>query len=122
MTMWSIFRVLLLAIASLGYFANGAQAHVHISPGGTISVMMCSTDHARTIEMELPSQPVEETEDTCCGDCTSTGDVRFTSPVMSAIPVRYAMAHFTPASDPISPRSPLWPGAPPHGPPTARKV
>ena len=122
MTIWSIFRVFFLMIASFGYFANSAQAHVHISPGGTISVLMCSTDHARTVEIDLPGQPAEETEDTCCGDCTTTGDVRLASPVLFAISVHYTIAPFAPKSDPISPRSPLWPGAPPHGPPTARKV
>lgn len=122
MAVWSIFRFLLLAIASFGYFANGAQAHVHITPGGTVSVMMCSTDHSRTLELELPSAPAEETEETCCGDCTWTSDARLASPSFSAVDVQYTIVPAALRFDPVSPRSPLWPGAPPHGPPSARNV
>lgn len=120
--MWSICRVFLLTIASFGYFANGAQAHVHITPGGTLSVAMCSTDHSRTIEMELPSAPAEETDETCCGDCTSVGDPRLTPVTRHSVLVRHLVRTSAPKLDPVSPRSPLWPGAPPHGPPHARKI
>lgn len=122
MRFWSLIRVALLAIASLGYLANGAQAHVHVSAGETLNLMLCGTGAAKSVSIDVPGDPIEETEDTCCGDCTPTSAIDVTMPSVFAVIRNYAdplPAHLPEA---VSPRSPLWPGAPPQGPPTPHKV
>ena len=113
---------MLLALASLGYLANGAQAHLHVSNGESMDLMLCSTGSARTISIEIPGEPAQETEDTCCGDCvpsvatpwpdtpTFISVMIFADPVPSNLPLA------------ITPRSPLWAGAPPQGPPETLKA
>ena len=122
MRFWITLRILLLAAASLGYFANGAQAHVRITPGETISLMICSTGAKKTLNMEIPGEPAEETKGTTCGDCAAPSAVL--PPVIKQIQPRLIFAQPLPAQMPqaISPRSPLWPGAPPQGPPTFYKA
>ncbi|NQY41084.1 MAG: hypothetical protein HRT80_13400 [Henriciella sp.] len=109
--------MLLLAAASLGYFANGAQAHVRIMPGETISLMICSTGANRMLDMEIPGEPAEETKGTSCGDCAAPSALL--PPEVRHIQPRVLFAQPLPAQMPeaVSPRSPLWPGAPPQGPP-----
>ena len=110
-------RLLLLAIAAFGYLANGAQAHLQISQGESLSLMLCGTGADKTYELVIPGEPAEERTDTCCGDC---------SPVSAITPPRIALARHVvwfvqPLAahlpDAVTPKSPLWPGAPPHGPP-----
>lgn len=119
---WTFLRTLLLALASFGYLANGAQAHLHVSGSESMDLMMCSTGSARTISIEIPGEPIQETEDNCCGDCVpsvTTGPpdapsfksvLIFADPVPSNLPLA------------VSPRAPLWPGAPPQGPPYTLKA
>lgn len=47
MSLWSLIRVVLLAIPSFGYWANGAQAHLHISAGETLGDVAEATGSAR---------------------------------------------------------------------------
>ena len=117
MSFWRLFRALLLAVASLGYLANGAQAHLHISQGETLDLMMCGTSANRTVSLEIPGHPIEETEDTCCGDCMPAFGIL--PPNKTAVSTALFFAQPVPAHlpDALSPRSPLWPGAPPQGPP-----
>lgn len=117
-----LLRTLLLAVASLGYLANGAQAHVRITPGESISLMICSTGTNRTLDLEIPGEPAEETKGTSCGDCA--GPAALVPPGTKQSQPRLLYAQPLPAQlpDPVSPRSPLWPGAPPHGPPTPLKA
>lgn len=124
MSVWGLCRTLLLVLASLGYLANGAQAHVHISAGETLDLAMCGagTGSTRSISMEIPGDPAEETDETACGSCVSApGIIAFATPM--AVP---SLAFSRPAAmrEPakVSPRSPLWPGAPPHGPPAPLKA
>lgn len=116
------FRILLLAIASFGYLANGAQAHLMISQGEHLDLMLCSTGETRTITLELPGDPVEETEDTCCGDCAPAASIEVASPLLTPIIVSYTDPVPSGQIEPVSPRSPLWPGAPPQGPPAEHKA
>jgi len=122
MRFWITLRMLLLAAASLGYFANGAQAHVQITPGETISLMICSTGANKTLNMEIPGEPAEETKGTACGDCAAPSALA--PPATRHIQPRILFAQPLPSQMPqaISPRSPLWPGAPPHGPPVSHKA
>ena len=112
-----LLRTLLLVVASLGYLANGAQAHVKISGGETLTLMMCASGVSKPIALTLPSEPAEEMEDQCCGEClqsigTETPVAKRLSPpfirLFRPTPQRHLAVH---------PRSPLWPGAPPQGPP-----
>ncbi len=122
MSLWSLIRVVLLAVASLGYLANGAQAHLHVSAGETLNLMLCGTGSAKSVSIDLPGDPIEETEDTCCGDCTPTSGIVATPPLVVSIILNYADPLPTHLPEPVSPRSPLWPGAPPQGPPNAHKA
>jgi len=122
MIFWSALRLVLFAIASLGYLANGAQAHVNISSGETLNLMLCGTGTAKSISFDLPGDPVEETEDTCCGDCAPSSVIQVSAPRFVAVIAAFAEPMPMQLPDPVSPRSPLWPGAPPQGPPTAFKV
>ncbi|NQY98443.1 MAG: hypothetical protein HRT82_14930 [Henriciella sp.] len=117
MTWFAAFRMLLLAVASFGYFANGAHAHLQISEDEALSLLVCSTHSSKTVEIVIPGQPAEETEDTCCGDCAAPSAI--TPPRAGVILAVAIFAKPVPAHLPeaISPRSPLWPGAPPQGPP-----
>ena len=117
MLLWSAFRIALLALASLGYLANGAQAHLHVSGGETLEVMLCGSGNSRALRIEVPSEPIEETEDTCCGDCVPA--VAIFPPESITVSTVTNFSQLIPARMPllVSPRSPLWPGAPPHGPP-----
>lgn len=64
MSAWHLFRVLLLALASLGYLANGAQAHIHTMAGETLDLMLCGagTGSARSISLEIPGNPAGSAE------------------------------------------------------------
>ena len=121
MTSLDLFRILLLAVAAFGNFANGAQAHLKITQGETLSLMLCSTDSTRTVTLDMPGQPAQEETDNCCGDCAPP--VAITPPRLMQIVRTLAFAQPVPFHLPeaISPRSPLWPGAPPQGPPTHHK-
>lgn len=121
MKLFAIFRMLLLAIAALGYLANGAQAHLKLSGGETLSLMLCSVDSPRTIELHLPTEPAQEEPDTCCGDCAPPAAIAppNTSALTRSVPRTQTLSQSLP--EPVSPRSPLWPGAPPHGPPVSHK-
>ncbi|MEM7640008.1 MAG: hypothetical protein AAF269_13215 [Pseudomonadota bacterium] len=118
----SMIRFLILAFASLAYLANGAQAHLKISHGDTIELMLCSTGAERAVQLHLPGEPAEETEDTCCGDCAPTPAILFAPLPVIDVTLRHAIAATGPALVFVFPRSPLWPGAPPNGPPVSDKA
>jgi len=122
MRLWSLIRVALLAIASFGYLANGAQAHLHVSTGETLNLMLCGTGSAKSVSIDLPGDPIEETEDTCCGDCMPTFAIDVSVPSEFAGILKYADPLPAHMPEPVSPRSPLWPGAPPQGPPAPHKA
>jgi hypothetical protein len=122
MVSFRLLRTLLLAIASFGYLANGAQAHLAISQGEHLDLMLCSTSATRTITLELPGAPAEETEDTCCGDCAPVLSIEVDPPRLTAITLTYTDPVPAEPRALVSPRSPLWPGAPPHGPPHIHKA
>ena len=118
----SLLRFLILALASLAYFANGAQAHLKISHGDSIELMFCSTGAERAVQLHLPGEPAEETEETCCGDCAPTSAIVYTPLDVQGASLRHAIGTDGPAPVSIHPRSPLWPGAPPNGPPVSDKA
>lgn len=113
------FKSLILLVAALGYLADGARAHIQISNGETLRIEMCTPGQVQTkyIDIELPGG-AEHIADKCCGDCAPA------SPITPAHPaITKAAAFYKPVTAPlpktsITPRSPLWPGAPPNGPPS----
>jgi len=112
-----ILRRLLAILAVAAYAANGAQAHLTVSEGDTITLHMCTALGTQTETISLGGGGLEETSETCCGDCTAPIAIepkieRSLGPAIVPVIVLAASA-----VDQISPRSPLWPGAPPHGPP-----
>ena len=117
-----IIRTLLLAIAGLGYFANGAQAHVHVASGESLEIMMCSSGMNRVMTINVPSEPAQETDHTACGDCVPAFALEAQSPVLLKAGLFFAPPVPSDTVLAVFPRSPLWPGAPPHGPPTFLKA
>lgn len=113
----SLIPFLLLLLASIGLIADNAQAHLHVSSGEIVQVMMCGAGTKQTIKIEVPGEPVEET-DTCCGDCISN-NVAIEPPIQGQFRKAIYFLQPEPSGLPIAvyPNSPLWPGAPPHGPP-----
>lgn len=122
MRLWSHLRTLLVAIACLGYLANGAQAHLSVSSGDTLDLMLCGTGSAKPVSLQLPGEPIEETEDTCCGDCAPNSVISVSSPHTVMTVVTYSVPTPTHPRTAVSPRSPLWPGAPPQGPPLTLQI
>ncbi|MEM7328891.1 MAG: hypothetical protein AAF437_09145 [Pseudomonadota bacterium] len=122
MTVSPVIRTLVLVIAAIAYLANGAQAHMKIAPGETLEMMLCSSGETRTVSLNLPGAPAEETTETCCGDCTSMSGLSLAAPSASLVAMSHPVLHHSDLPDPVSPRSPLWPGAPPQGPPFVHKV
>lgn len=122
MRVWMILRAILLVIASLGYFANGAQAHVHVSSGDAFEVMLCGSGTSRVMTLDIPGEPIEETDHTWCGDCVPTFGLE--PPALDIVHVVLVFSRPLPrhAVLAVFPRSPLWPGAPPHGPPHVLKA
>jgi len=117
MVLFSYFSRLLALLAISGYLINGMQTHLQLHPGETFSIKMCGGSE-RTVALDIKGAPAEPTEDTCCGDCVITAP-----PPLAATPL--PVPHLTFAATPprihvpsVYPRSPLWPGAPPQGPPT----
>ena len=111
------FRVLLILAAAFGYLADGARAHIQVSGGDTLQVMMCSPGgENRYIGIEIPGD-TEELADKCCGDCAPASPIRPEHPAMFVVAAHYTPQVATHKEMTVSPRSPLWPGAPPNGPP-----
>ncbi|WP_018149045.1 hypothetical protein [Henriciella marina] len=108
-----------LALLGLfAYAANGAQAHLQMAAGETIAIPICGDGLSRTIEISLGGEPEDTSGVTCCGDCLLPLALPVSAP---SIPVRLIEVRpraFVQAPYHIHPRSPLWPGAPPQGPPT----
>ncbi len=118
-------RLLSLLIALAAYGANGAQAHLHMAGGETLEVVMCAPGSApgsRFATMQLSDDgPVEETE-TCCGDCTAPSLIPVDPPVRPVAPASPLLRARPSVAPIVYPRSPLWPGAPPQGPPSLCKA
>lgn len=122
MRLFALFRAIMLIAASLGYFSNGAQAHVEVHPGESLQVLMCGSKTLKPVALKIPGQPIEETEGTSCGDCAAQVAVQLTQPHLSLITLQHSRLEFPHLVHRVSPRSPLWPGAPPNGPPELHKA
>ena len=106
----------LFAVAFLGH--NG-QLHLQFPQGKTVSVLMCGSGTNRIVDITFGEEgPPSNTKSECCGNCTLNYDAVTPKAQPVAIkgepPVRVLLARQV---SPVHPGSPLWPGAPPIGPP-----
>lgn len=114
----AVFRHLLAMLAVLAYTANGAQTHLKFERGETLHILVCGDGASRLKAITLGGgEPAEHTPHTCCGDCTPAPALAAASP--APLVLLSAAAPEPPAlRSALAPRrSPLWPGAPPQGPP-----
>ncbi|MEQ3744785.1 MAG: hypothetical protein ABNH53_00940 [Henriciella sp.] len=111
-----IIRWLFACLALFAYAANGAQAHVMIHSGETLSLNMCGVT-GQTVQLKIEGSAPEELTETCCGDCTMPAALSASGRVLLRGPMAQYVSFAAKARDEVSPRSPLWPGAPPQGPP-----
>jgi hypothetical protein len=96
---------------------NGAQAHVAAGQSDVFSAAMCGGGGlVQHIPLD-PSGPVDTSSETCCGDCMPSAIEAPAAPSLC----RTAVIHHAKAENRHGPaakrRPPLWPGAPPLGPP-----
>ncbi|MEM7765932.1 MAG: hypothetical protein AAF253_00415 [Pseudomonadota bacterium] len=112
---------LLAVLAIAAYAANGALAH--LVPGGSqvIHVGICGPGGGE-LAVDLGSSPAEETGDTCCGLCLVAPVLPAEAPVRMLVGLAREPAPLPLDVPAVSPRLPLWPGAPPQGPPRVRKA
>ncbi|RIJ24311.1 hypothetical protein D1224_08735 [Henriciella barbarensis] len=107
-----------LALLGLfAYLANGAQAHLRIVPGETISIPICGDGLSRSIKIEVGGSHEDTSDRTCCGDCIVPLALPVTAPLLPLRTVASRVRPTQPVRRAGYPRSPLWPGAPPQGPP-----
>ncbi|MEL7041323.1 MAG: hypothetical protein AAGL90_07355 [Pseudomonadota bacterium] len=121
MTLWGRIRHLLLWIGVIGFIANTAQARVEVDAGETLALQVCN-EHGALVELELPGAPPEQKTGGHCQACYLPALApRFepiSEPCIWIAPVLSEQI----ASPRVFPRSPLWPGAPPNGPPFAHAI
>lgn len=110
-------RVLALCFAVIAYALNGAQTGLAIGSDGTILVPICSPDGTRYVSIDTgDTGDAEIVAD--CGACLVIAGLRPDEPFQT--PVFMAVSPHPARIDIVDPalRSPIWPGAPPIGPPT----
>tara|TARA_R110000787_G_scaffold16825_5_gene52922 strand:+ start:5906 stop:6277 length:372 start_codon:yes stop_codon:yes gene_type:complete len=115
-------RALLVCLAFAAYVANGMQTHLQLTPGETVKVALCGGGPPRAVTLKLSGAPAEPQQDDCCGTCLMAPPVL---PVSPMLPARAPAVLPDWSASPVTfihPGSPLWPGAPPQGPPSARKA
>ena len=108
----------LLALLGLfAYLANGAQAHLRIVPGETISIPICGDGLSRSVEVDVGGHHEDTSDRTCCGDCLVPLALPVAAPALPLRAITTSVRPSQPARSAGHPRTPLWPGAPPQGPP-----
>ncbi|MEM1151302.1 MAG: hypothetical protein AAGI03_12210 [Pseudomonadota bacterium] len=121
--MYRLIRLFCLLAAFTAYAANGAQAHLHFSTGETIEVPMCVPGSGHDIRMTTiqltDDGPVEITH-FGCGECTAPAATPGVPEIGVMAPATGGLKTSAPFAPAVYPRSPLWPGAPPQGPPSPR--
>jgi hypothetical protein len=116
-------RLLFLLLAVTAYAANGAQTHLRVDDGKVVEVPLCGLGGDRTVTLHLGSKDTpEKTGDTCCGACMMAHALPADPPRLLAGPVDHPGLPDPAPAPAVHPRSPLWPGAPPQGPPALRKA
>lgn len=120
--LFAIMKSFLAVVALAGYIANGAQPHLTMHSGETLELQLCGDGGTRSITIEISGEPGEFDETTCCGDCIAAAALPITYSALPSPVIAHTLHLRVQNVTSISPRSPLWPGAPPHGPPTPLTV
>ncbi|MEM7568876.1 MAG: hypothetical protein AAF337_03690 [Pseudomonadota bacterium] len=109
---------LTLLIALLAMMLNGAQAHLGFAAEDGDVIQICNAHGAQSITLVLGDPvPASSKAESCCGDCVSVAAVVPSVPSMGTLKEAHQSWRLAIATHQIYPRSPLWPGAPPQGPP-----
>ncbi len=90
--------------------------------GEMLTVPVCGGEH-KVVQVSIgEAVPVDTGSETCCGDCTLVfTDVPET--VLAVVPVIVSETRVVVVPNAlVVPGSPLWPGAPPQGPPVTFKA
>ncbi len=124
MTGWKSFlRVVALLVAAAGLTANGAQAHVQMRSPDSIDVPMCGNGLNQVVHIAVGDPvPADTSMETCCGDCMEAVALLPPAPAAPVLPGEAIASAPEAAAHLIHPGSPLWPGAPPVGPPASFKA
>ncbi len=121
---WTSFlRVIALLVAAAGLTANGAQAHVQLRSPDSIDVPMCGDGHGGMVHIGIGDPvPSDTSMETCCGACVSVAFALAPTPVLPTWMAEAVVARLLTPASLVDPSSPLWPGAPPLGPPASLKA
>ena len=117
MKRWGPARHLLIFLGIVCILANSSHTSVRVDPGEVLIVEMCGGGQ-RTIELNLPKTPPETTADHHCDACLSPVLLPRVGRVLSLITLAKPTRRLGFIVSVASPRTPLWPGAPPIGPPS----
>lgn len=116
-------RAAFVLAAFLSVTANGAQAHLGMSAPGSIFLPICGPAADQFIVLTVGEPvPVNVEGQTCCGDCMAFAAIvdlapntlAHYAPLVILIPAQPDLAY--------DPGAPVWPGAPPHGPPATSEL
>jgi len=110
-------RMFALMVAVLAYAVNGAQARIVASADGELVVPICSVDGTRYLTIDLGDDAPVESNQVHCGGCLILHPITPDVPALprAAIQINIARKRLFVRSVPV--RAPIWPGAPPIGPP-----
>lgn len=112
-----LLRTVILLIAALAYAMNGAHAGVKKSSDGTLLLPICSVDGTHFISVDIEDKGPAEISDHKCGACLVAAAI---VPATCQLPKPIAVFDGQPFAWPVRSRpeqAPIWPGAPPTGPP-----
>ena len=113
-----LIRLVALWFAVLALIGQGAQAKLVQDESGTLTLPICSIDGTRFVTVELGGDDPEPTSELSCDHIVmSAGPVPEAPNLFSELVLQPEMHSPTLVADDIK-RSPIWPGAPPIGPPS----
>lgn len=116
-------HIALLFISLMSVISNGAQAHLGMSAPGKIAMPICGMGDGAVIVLSLGQEaPINAEHESCCGDCVAFAAITQDAP--SSVGLFAGRARPQPRQPILSfkPSAPIWPGAPPHGPPALSKI
>ncbi len=107
----------MLLIAAFAFVLNGARAGVQQDDTGSLVIPICSVDGTRYVRVDIDDDAPAETPEAHCGSCLLVAAIvpeacRLAKPLGV-----FEAAAFALPKQALPDRSPIWPGAPPTGPP-----
>lgn len=113
----NLLRTALLLVAVLAYALNGASAGVAKAGDGTVLIPICSSEGTRYVSLEVSGDAPADMPETKCGDCLLAAAIMPNAVSLTKPVAAFAAAPFALPAQALPDRSPIWPGAPPTGPP-----